>query len=103
MRASEAELAGTTDKSVPGSPQQRRETLGMARAMVDAFNIIQDRISRARLAGDPPDLTLQPRVRDIGLSEFHRAAEAIDLGYEVAIARIGEIRRMADELGRHRV
>ncbi|MCK5930834.1 MAG: patatin-like phospholipase family protein [Fulvimarina manganoxydans] len=103
MRASEEDLAGTNDKSVPGSPQQRRETLGMARAMVDAFNIIQDRISRSRLAGDPPDLTLQPRVRDIGLSEFHRAAEAIDFGYEVATARIGEIRRMAEELGRHRV
>ena len=36
--------------------------------MVDAFQIIQDRISRSRLAGDPPDLSIYPRVRDIGLA-----------------------------------
>jgi hypothetical protein len=32
----------------------------MTSVMVQAFNIIQDRISRARLAGDPPDLSLHP-------------------------------------------
>src|SRR5690606_30453909 len=36
--------------------------LGLTGVMVEAFNIIQDRISRARLAGDPPDLSLQPRL-----------------------------------------
>jgi NTE family protein len=64
--------------------------------MVEAFNIIQDRISRARLAGDPPDLALQPRLADIGLSEFHRAAEAIDRGYAETTAKIDEIKRMQD-------
>ena len=29
---------------------------GISTVMVDAFNIMQDRITRARLAGDPPDL-----------------------------------------------
>ena len=48
------------------------------------------------VAGDPPDLSLQPRVRDIGLSEFFRAREAIDHGYEATISRIAEIRRMTD-------
>lgn len=70
--------------------------IGLTGVMVEAFNIIQDRISRARLAGDPPDLSLQPRLADIGLSEFHRAAEAIDRGYEETKAKIGEIRRMQD-------
>jgi NTE family protein len=50
----------------------------MTGVMVQAFNIIQDRIARARLAGDPPDISLQPRLSDIGLSEFHRAGEAIE-------------------------
>ena len=50
--------------------------------MVEAFNIIQDRISRARLAGDPPDMSLQPKLGHIGLSEFHRADESIAIGYE---------------------
>jgi NTE family protein len=70
--------------------------VGLTGVMVQAFNIIQDRISRARLAGDPPDLALHPRLNDIGLSEFHRAGEAIDRGYEEAKARVTEIRRMQE-------
>ncbi|MBP1849970.1 patatin-like phospholipase family protein [Rhizobium halophytocola] len=82
----------------PTAPQGRG--LGAGSVMVQAFNIIQDRLSRARLAGDPPDLALQPRVNDIGLSEFHRAGEAIDRGYEEAKARIVEIRRMQEVIAR---
>lgn len=74
--------------------KQRESRLGMTAVMVQAFNIIQDRISRARLAGDPPDLSLHPRLADIGLSEFHRASEAIDRGYQEASAKLGEITRM---------
>ena len=68
--------------------------LGVTGVMIEAFNIIQDRISRARLAGDPPDLSIQPRLSHIGLTDFHRAAEAIDIGYESTMARISEIERM---------
>ena len=74
--------------------------LGMTGVMVQAFNIIQDRISRARLAGDPPDLALHPRMSDIGLSEFHRAGEAIERGYEETLARLPEIRRMQEAYAR---
>jgi NTE family protein len=74
--------------------------LGMTGALVQAFNIIQDRISRARLAGDPPDLALHPRLSDIGLSEFHRAGEAIERGYEETSARLPEIRRMQEAYAR---
>ncbi|WEX87318.1 patatin-like phospholipase family protein [Sinorhizobium garamanticum] len=74
--------------------------LGMTSVMVQAFNIIQDRISRARLAGDPPDLALHPKLNDIGLSEFHRAGEAIDRGYHEAKAKLAEIRRMQEVLVR---
>lgn len=90
------EAIETLSGQMPADAAQRREKLGIARSMVDAFNIIQDRISRARLAGDPPDLSLQPRVRDIGLSEFFRAEEAIELGYEATSTRIAEIRRMTE-------
>ncbi len=89
----------------PTSDQQRRDEapytkLGMTGVMVQAFNIIQDRISRARLAGDPPDLSLHPRLSDIGLSEFHRAGEAIERGYEETLARLTEIRRMQEAYAR---
>src|SRR5580700_6232880 len=43
---------------------------GISTVMVDAFNIMQDRITRARLAGDPPDLLISPRVGQIGWFDF---------------------------------
>lgn len=70
--------------------------ISMTGTMVQAFNIIQERISRARLAGDPPDLALHPRLSDIGLSEFHRAGEAIRRGYEETKAQIGALKRMQE-------
>jgi len=57
---------------------------GIANAMMDAFNIAQARISRSRLAGDPPDVLITARLGKIGLFDFHRAAEMIDLGRESA-------------------
>lgn len=53
---------------------------GLAGVMIDAFNITQDRISRSRLAGDPPDVMIGPRLGRMGLFDFHRAQETIELG-----------------------
>jgi NTE family protein len=88
-----------TYRDTQGKAESERRH-GVTSVMVEAFNIIQDRISRARLAGDPPDLSLQPRLADIGLSEFHRAGEAIDRGYQEAKTKIAEIKRMQDVLRR---
>jgi NTE family protein len=52
----------------------------VASVMVDAVNITQDRIMRSRLAGDPPDHMIMMKTKSIGLFEFHRAAELIELG-----------------------
>jgi NTE family protein len=57
---------------------------GITTVMIEAFNIMQDRITRARLAGDPPDVMVNPRLGPIGLFEFHRANESIALGAEAA-------------------
>jgi NTE family protein len=57
---------------------------GISTVMVDAFNIMQDRITRARLAGDPPDLLISPRVGQIGWFDFHRADELIAHGARAA-------------------
>lgn len=83
-----------TDEGNASSSQEKERKLGITGVMVEAFNIIQDRISRARLAGDPPDLSLQPKLSHIGLSEFHRADEAIRMGYEATMERISELERM---------
>jgi NTE family protein len=57
---------------------------GITSVMVDALNITQDRIARSRLAGDPPDVLISPKLGALGLFEFHRADEAIRLGAEAA-------------------
>ena len=57
---------------------------GISTVMVDAFNIMQDRITRARLAGDPPDLLISPRVGQVGWFDFHRADDLIALGARAA-------------------
>ncbi len=54
---------------------------GMIEVMYTAINIMQDQISRSRMVGDPPDLLISPRLGDFHLMEFHRAAEAIEVGY----------------------
>jgi len=55
---------------------------GIPGVMIDAFNVMQDRITRSRLAGDPPDVTINPRLGQLGWSDFHRASEAIAAGAE---------------------
>jgi NTE family protein len=64
---------------------------GISTVMVDAFNIMQDRITRARLAGDPPDLLISPRVGQIGWFDFHRAADLIAHGARAAERAIESI------------
>jgi NTE family protein len=64
---------------------------GIPTVMNEAYNITQDRIARARLAGDPPDVSVLPKLGHIGLFEFHRAAEAIAVGAEAVERVIGDI------------
>jgi NTE family protein len=64
---------------------------GISTVMVDAFNIMQDRITRARLAGDPPDLLISPRVGQIGWFDFHRADDLIAHGARAAERAIESI------------
>ena len=64
---------------------------GISSVMVDAFNIMQDRIPRARLAGDPPDLLISPRVGQIGWFDFHRADDLIGFGARAAERAIDSI------------
>jgi NTE family protein len=57
---------------------------GISTVMVEAFNIMQDRITRARLAGDPPDVLISPRVGKIGWFDFHHANDIIAHGTRAA-------------------
>lgn len=81
----------TLSETIHGEKESR---LGITGVMMEAFNIIQDRISRARMAGDPPDVSLMPTVGQIGLADFHRASEAIDIGYAETVKRLEDIKRL---------
>lgn len=45
-----------------------------------SVNILQDRLTRSRMAGDPPEITLLPMLGDFALMDFHRADECIEEG-----------------------
>ena len=73
---------------------EQNEAPGLVHAIASSINIFQDRITRSRLAGDPADVLLSPKVSHIGMLEFHRAAEAIEEG-ELCVQRaLAEIRTL---------
>ena len=62
-----------------GSDHADREP-SLFEVIANSTNIMQDRITRQRLAGDPPDVLISPRLAHIGLLEFNRAEETIAEG-----------------------
>jgi NTE family protein len=45
-----------------------------------ALDIVEQRVARSRLAGEPADVLITPLLPDFGTMEYHRAAEAISEG-----------------------
>ena len=74
------------------------ELPGVTGVMTDAFNIIQDRMSRSRLAADPPDVLLTPELAHISLLDFHRAEESIAIGYETGRQALKDIQKYIELL-----
>jgi NTE family protein len=66
-------LMPSADSSAPQLPS-------MIDVIAASINIMQVRISRSRMAGEPPDFILTPKLAEIGLLEFHRAKESIEEG-----------------------
>jgi NTE family protein len=60
--------------------------------MMEALNIVQDRIARSRLAGDPPDVVICPRLPAFGLFDFHRAEALIECGANAARRELEDIK-----------
>jgi NTE family protein len=68
--------------------------LGYFEVLANSINIMQDHITRARLAGEPPHVMLLPRLRHITLMEFNRAKEAIAAGRLCVEQALPTIRRL---------
>jgi NTE family protein len=64
---------------------------GLFDVIVGSVDIMQDRITRSRMAGEPPDVHITPRLGHIGLMDFDRAGECIEGGRKAT-------RRQAEEL-----
>ena len=57
----------------------------------NSIHIMSSHLTRSRLAGEPPDVLLQPRLTDVGLLQLHKAKSCIAEGRAC-------VERMADEI-----
>ncbi|MGM0412786.1 MAG: patatin-like phospholipase RssA [Pseudomonadota bacterium] len=81
-------LAGArawTDRVLDGvwganGEDEKEEVPSLFEVLSHSINIMQARIARSRMAGDPPDVLINPRMEHIALMDFHRAGEAIEGG-----------------------
>ena len=62
---------------------------GIMTVMSTSLDIMQARVTRSRLAGEPPHVLIEPHLRDVSLLDFHRAEEMYMAGRE-AVNRLSE-------------
>ena len=79
--------------------RRERDTPSLFGVMASSLGIILDRITRSRLAGEPPDVHIVPRLGHIGIAEFQRADEMIAAGVEAAEMALPDIRDAMSVLG----
>ena len=60
--------------------ESNNNTPGLLDVLTSSLNIMQDRITRSRMAGDFPEVMIIPKLSDIGLMEYYRAEETIEEG-----------------------
>jgi len=77
----------------PAPPREASTAPGYFDVLATSINIMQDHITRTRLAGEPPHVMLVPRLRSIGLMEFNRADEAIAEGRACVEQALPTLRR----------
>lgn len=65
---------------LPGMEDEPGKMPSLIDILATSINIMQVRITRSRMAGDPADVVITPRLASLGLLDFHRAKEAIDEG-----------------------
>ena len=66
----------------------------MVEVLAESINIMQVRITRSRLAGEPADALIMPQLGDLGALDYHRAAESIEEGRAAAKLMLPQIRQL---------
>ena len=81
VRAALQRVAGDIRQRLGGeSPVPRDEIPSILDVVANSINIMQIRVTRSRMAGDPPDILVAPRLPNFGLFDFDRAEEAVEEG-----------------------
>lgn len=65
---------------------EREPSPSIVEVMAGSIDIMQDRITRSRLAGEPPDVLIAPRLGHIGILDFDRGKELIEIGHAATMA-----------------
>jgi NTE family protein len=73
---------------LPTPDPARVRTPSLLEVVLASVNIMQVRITRSRMAGDPPEVMIAPHLAHLGLMDFYRAEEAIAEGRRAAEARL---------------
>ncbi len=87
-----------SDSLFSNHKENRDAAPGLFDAIAGSINITQDRITRFRIASDPPDILITPRLSHISPLEFYRARETIESGIEVTEAIVPEIKALIDSV-----
>ena len=85
-------------RGAPGFFRRHSGHPSLVGTMVSSLSILQDRLARSRLAADPPDVLIEPRVGQIGLLEFDHAAELIAEGEQAVERAMPKIKDVLDSL-----
>lgn len=75
----------------PEPKDNAKHAPGILSVMSSSLEILQARVTRSRLAGEPPDILIEPTLTDVGLMEFHRCAELCETGEQV-------VKRLAEQI-----
>jgi len=69
---------------LPAPDPVRVRNPSLLEVVLTSVNIMQVRITRSRMAGDPPELVIAPQLAHLGVMDFYRAEEAIAEGRRAA-------------------
>lgn len=65
---------------MPTISSEKTKLPSMLDVLASSINVMQVRITRSRMAGEPPDLIITPKLSHVGMLEFHLAKETIEEG-----------------------
>lgn len=82
---------------IPAHPSDQYRPPSMPDVLFSSIDIMQIRITRSRMAGEPPDFIVSPRLAHLQMLDFHQAKEAIEEGKRAVAAILHNLRALGDQ------